>query len=375
MRGRCVHGGDPDPPLNPTSARTQCASQRSQLTLLALLLALLPGGRRREPAPVRALPGRRRCCVENGDGRARGRRSTSCAALGVDMIKVQLNWADGGARRPAQAERASTAATRRTTRAGRASTRVLADAQRTRLQGDVRARAARARLGHRGTRGDRAGVNRPERARVRALRRGRRAGASPASTSGRSGTSRTTRATSIPQSTNGACRWRRTSTARWSAPGCAGLDARRRTAATRSSSASCCRSASRRTGPEAQPEADPLPARVLQPRASALTGVDGFAYHPYTRAGRALAASSPRSDDATIRSYGRITRALDSARASGRIARQEAADLEHRVRLPDEPARPVTAPDRRACRDFWSRLRAVVLLSEPPRQEPSRSTR
>ena len=49
-----------------------------------------------------------------------------------------------------------------------------------------------------------------------------------------------------------------------------------------------------------------------------IVGVNGFAYHPYTR------ASGPRTreisrDDATIRSIGRITRALDIARRKGRI--------------------------------------------------------
>jgi hypothetical protein len=49
-----------------------------------------------------------------------------------------------------------------------------------------------------------------------------------------------------------------------------------------------------------------------------LSGLDGFAYHPYTRPdGPFLIEPSP--DDATIRSYGRIGRVLDSARARGRI--------------------------------------------------------
>jgi hypothetical protein len=50
-----------------------------------------------------------------------------------------------------------------------------------------------------------------------------------------------------------------------------------------------------------------------------LTGLDGFAYHPYTRpAGPFLV--EPSADDATIRSYGRIGRLLDSASKRGRIA-------------------------------------------------------
>jgi hypothetical protein len=49
-----------------------------------------------------------------------------------------------------------------------------------------------------------------------------------------------------------------------------------------------------------------------------LTGTTGFAYHPYTRpAGPRLV--EPSSDDATIRSLGRVTRALDIARRKGRL--------------------------------------------------------
>jgi hypothetical protein len=49
-----------------------------------------------------------------------------------------------------------------------------------------------------------------------------------------------------------------------------------------------------------------------------ITGVTGFAYHPYTRP-NGPRGREPSSDDATIRSYGRITRALDIARSKGRI--------------------------------------------------------
>ena len=49
-----------------------------------------------------------------------------------------------------------------------------------------------------------------------------------------------------------------------------------------------------------------------------LTGTTGFAYHPYTRpAGPGLVEGSP--DDATIRSLGRVTRALDIARRKRRL--------------------------------------------------------
>jgi hypothetical protein len=68
------------------------------------------------------------------------------------------------------------------------------------------------------------------------------------------------------------------------------------------------------------------PKRNLKPiaflrsffRGRPLSGLDGFAYHPYTRPSGPL-VHEPSPDDATIRSYGRVLRALDSARASGRI--------------------------------------------------------
>jgi hypothetical protein len=49
-----------------------------------------------------------------------------------------------------------------------------------------------------------------------------------------------------------------------------------------------------------------------------LTGLSGFAYHPYTRP-NGPRGREPSGDDATIRSYGRIARALDIARRRGRI--------------------------------------------------------
>jgi hypothetical protein len=49
-----------------------------------------------------------------------------------------------------------------------------------------------------------------------------------------------------------------------------------------------------------------------------LSGVDGFAYHPYTRAAGPL-VREPTGDDATIRSYGRVLHALDAARARGKL--------------------------------------------------------
>lgn len=48
-------------------------------------------------------------------------------------------------------------------------------------------------------------------------------------------------------------------------------------------------------------------------------GVNGFAYHPYTRSGGPRVSEGAR-DNATIRSIGRVTRTLDIARRRGRIA-------------------------------------------------------
>jgi hypothetical protein len=52
-----------------------------------------------------------------------------------------------------------------------------------------------------------------------------------------------------------------------------------------------------------------------------VTGVSGFAYHPYTRPDGPQ-GREPTSDDATIRSLSRITRALDRVAARGRLARR-----------------------------------------------------
>jgi hypothetical protein len=52
-----------------------------------------------------------------------------------------------------------------------------------------------------------------------------------------------------------------------------------------------------------------------------VTGVDGFAYHPYTRPDGPQ-GREPTGDDATIRSLGRVTTALDRAAARGRLWRR-----------------------------------------------------
>jgi Cellulase (glycosyl hydrolase family 5) len=49
-----------------------------------------------------------------------------------------------------------------------------------------------------------------------------------------------------------------------------------------------------------------------------LSGVGGFAYHPYTRPSGPL-TREPTRDDATVRSLGRVTRLLDQARSRRRV--------------------------------------------------------
>jgi len=68
------------------------------------------------------------------------------------------------------------------------------------------------------------------------------------------------------------------------------------------------------------------PKRNLQPlkflrsffHGKPLSGLDGFAYHPYTRPAGPL-NREPTSNDATIRSFGRVLRLLDHARAAGKL--------------------------------------------------------
>jgi hypothetical protein len=68
------------------------------------------------------------------------------------------------------------------------------------------------------------------------------------------------------------------------------------------------------------PKRNLKPLRFLRAffRGKPLSGLDGFAYHPYTRPAGPL-SPEPSSDDATIRSLGRVFRVLDAARGSGRI--------------------------------------------------------
>jgi hypothetical protein len=72
--------------------------------------------------------------------------------------------------------------------------------------------------------------------------------------------------------------------------------------------------------PSTGPKRNLKPLRFLRWffRGRQLSGLDGFAYHPYTRPAGPL-VREPSPDDATIGSYRRVLRVLDSARARGRI--------------------------------------------------------
>ena len=183
-------------------------------------------------------------------------------------------------------------------------------------------------------------------------------GTSRGSTSGRSGTSRTTRAILYPQSVNGRPVaphiYREMVRAGGARPG-----ARRR-----------------RRKPILFGELLPIgksstgPKRNLKPlrflrsffsRAQAAQRrLDGFAYHPYTRPGRAAAHRAARRTTPRSARYGRIGRVLDSARRAGPHRRRPPADLEHRVRLPDQPARPASGAASRGAA-FWSSSELVLL--------------
>ena len=334
-------------------------------------------GRGRQPGPVRALPGRRTCCWSTATAQ---RQATldEVRGLGVDMIKVQVNWSVGGAGRPAQAERLRRhrpvavpglgALRRRACRRSRA-----------RPQGDVRPRTARPRLGHARHAPRPRGREPAERPRVRALRRG-----------GRAALPRGRRLDALeraepPRPSLSAVRERPPGGAAhlpraWSAPAARGLA---------------------RGGAERKPilfgELLPIgksstgPKRNLKPlrflrsffsRGKPLTGLDGFAYHPYTRPGRAVPhrALAGRRHDPLVRA----NRPGAGLRAgAGAHHGQAPTDLEHRVRLPDEPAGPVLRRGDRAGAVLLVGLRALVLLSEPAHQEhlpvhdgrPGRSTR
>jgi hypothetical protein len=84
-----------------------------------------------------------------------------------------------------------------------------------------------------------------------------------------------------------------------------------------------------------------------------ISGVGGFAYHPYTRAAGPL-LREPSSDDATIRSYGRILRALDSARSRGKLrSRRKLSIWNTEFGFQTDPPDPFGAAIRNVPK-FWS---------------------
>jgi hypothetical protein len=107
--------------------------------------------------------------------------------------------------------------------------------------------------------------------------------------------------------------------------------------------------------PSTGPKRNLKPVRFLRSffsRGRRLTGLDGFAYHPYTRpAGPFLI--EPSADDATIRSYGRIGRALDSARSRGRIGGKKLPIWNTEFGFQTNPPDPFMAPIAKVPH-FWS---------------------
>ena len=320
-----------------------CAFSRSQ-PQSSIALALLPAA---ASAGVRqhAIFQDENLIVENGETRGATLDEAREPRRGHDQGAGQLGVR--GTRHAPQAERVRRHGSLAVPGLG-ALRRGARGRQGARLRGHVRPRSPGARLGH-------AEAPRPRRrraARTRASsgasRRPRR-GASPASTCGRSGTSRTTLAISTPSPRRAGGRSRRTiyrahgaRRGPWSEPrrGGARSDPVRRAPPDRQAGASA---------PSATSSRSPSCARSSTGRRS--SGLDGFAYHPYTRCGGPARCRSRPCDDATVRSYGRILR-VARLRPRPRQAplEEEASDLEHGVRLPDEPARPLWGAASRACR-------------------------
>ena len=277
----------------------------------------------------------------------------------MDAVKFQLNWAEVA---PAHQEEARRVRRQRPVGLpglGEVRRRGERRAER-RLPGDGRPQPARARLGHGATRATapawtaRAARSSPASPRPSAS-------ATPRSTCGRSGTSPTTRASSTRRPRSGGSPTRRTSTASL-------IKARHRRAAAvgpRRRPDPVRRAAADRQGahlPQEHHQAAALPARVLLPRLEAgaptaaapppAHGCKGYQQDhrrerlrlPPLHPPGGPAGQEPTSDDATIRSIGRITRALDIARRAGPHRRRQAERLEHGVRLPVQPARPLSAP-------------------------------
>ena len=106
--------------------------------------------------------------------------------------------------------------------------------------------------------------------------------------------------------------------------------------------------------PVAGPRRNLKPLRFLRVffRGRPLSGLDGLAYHPYTRPAGPL-IPEPTPDDATIRSLDRVLHVLDSARARGRIRGPKLpiwnTEFGFQTRPPDRYAAPIGRVPR-----FWS---------------------
>ena len=117
------------------------------------------------------------------------------------------------------------------------------------------------------------------------------------------------------------------------------------------------------------------PKRNLQPlkflraffRGRPLSGLSGFAYHPYTRPAGPL-NPEPTANDATIRSYGRVLRALDSARARGRIKGPKLPIWNTEFGFQTNPPDPFSGAPIAKRAALLVDLRAVALVLEPARQ-------
>ena len=103
------------------------------------------------------------------------------------------------------------------------------------------------------------------------------------------------------------------------------------------------------------------PSRNLQPlrflrsffSGKPISGVDGFAYHPYTRPTGPL-TREPTPNDATIRSYGRVFRVLDSARARGRLKGPRLPIWNTEFGFQTDPPDPTFGARLAAVPKFWS---------------------
>ena len=321
-------------PCVPQRLRPEPLALTRYTSLLALAaLALLPAAAGASPGQY-ALFQDDALLLEHGDG-PRQATLDEVRGLGVDMIKVQLNWAavaPGARRKPSGFDATDPAEYPGWARYDA----LLADARARGLKVMFALAPPAPGWATRGTRRDRAGVNRPS-----AREFGRFAEAAARRFPGRRRLDALERAEPprppLPavgeRPAGGAAHLPRHGPRRG-----ARADARRRGRRPDPvRRAAADRQVEHRA--EAQPEAAPLPALVLQPRQARSPASTASPTTP-TRARRAVPhrALAGRRHDPLVRAH----RARARLRARARAHRgQAAADLEHRVRLPDEPAGPV----------------------------------